>query len=270
MLRIVFVLVAVAGVPARGDDKSSAKRTDTSGEAQQVYLIGQASADITPDYPVRLNGFGFRRAESEGVRQRIYAKALAIRIPNGEPVLVIAADTLCIPDSLAERLAGRLKERAGVPRERIAFTATHTHTAPMIGDVAPTIFGVPIPDDHQRHIDRYSREFEDALEKVAMAAIADQKPAHLSYGIGNVGFAVNRRTKGGPVDHDLPMLIARGTDGSLLAVWASYACHCVTLSENKISGDWAGYAQAIIEREHRGAIASSQLAVAPTLILHPV
>ncbi|HSG71635.1 MAG TPA: hypothetical protein VLA12_14535, partial [Planctomycetaceae bacterium] len=42
------------------------------------WTVGVATVDITPDYPVRLNGFGFRREESEGVRQRIHAKALAI------------------------------------------------------------------------------------------------------------------------------------------------------------------------------------------------
>ena len=30
--------------------------------------IGVAARDITPDYPVRLNGFGFRRDESSGVK----------------------------------------------------------------------------------------------------------------------------------------------------------------------------------------------------------
>ena len=70
------------------------------------------------------------------MRQRIYAKAWRSADKQDKPVLLITADTLCIPDSLAERLAARLKEKAGVPRERIAFTATHTHTAPMIRDVA--------------------------------------------------------------------------------------------------------------------------------------
>ena len=39
------------------------------------------------------------------------------------------------------------------------------------------------------------------------------------------------------------------------ALYISYACHCVTLSINRISGDWAGYAQAAIEKNHPGAVA---------------
>ena len=102
---------------------------------------------------------------------------------------------------------------------------------------------MPIPDEHQQHIDRYSREFEEALEKVAMAALADRTPARLVLRRRQRRLRANRRTKGGPVDHDLPVLVVKGTDGKLLAIWTSYACHCVTLSDNKISGDWAGYAQ---------------------------
>jgi neutral/alkaline ceramidase-like enzyme len=247
-LRFTLILIVLASVPALADDTSQKGPNAT-------YLIGRATVDITPDYQVRLNGFGFRRTESEGIRHRILVKALAIRRENDQPVLLITADTLCIPDSLASRVATRLKDKVGLPRERIAFTATHTHTAPMIRDVSPTIFSTPIPAEHQEHIDRYSGEFEAAVEKAAVTALTEQTPARLFHGVGNVGFAINRRTKGGPVDHELPVLVAKGTGGELLGVWAAYACHCVTLSDNKISGDWAGYAHALIEREHPGATA---------------
>src|SRR5881394_3979682 len=51
--------------------------------------VGVAKVDITPDYPVRLSGFGFRRTESEGVTQRIWAKALALNNEGGEPAVLI-------------------------------------------------------------------------------------------------------------------------------------------------------------------------------------
>src|SRR5262249_21780163 len=98
-------------------------------------------------------------------------------------------------------------------------------------------------------------ELTDDVEKVALAALKAQRPARLSYGIGTVKFAVNRRTRGGPVDHDLPVLVARDLKGKVRAVWVTYACHCVTLSNNKISGDWAGFAQDMIEDDHPGAVA---------------
>lgn len=217
--------------------------------------VGAARVDITPEYAVRLSGFGFRRAESEGVTQRIWAKALAFMDAEEGPAVLIAADNLCVPDEIFQEVARRLAGPLKLKRERLAITVTHTHTAPMLKGVAPTLFGTNIPAEHQENIDRYTREFVDALERVALAAAKAAAPAKLEVGIGTVGFAVNRRTKGGPVDHDLPLLEVRAPDGKLRAVWFSYACHCVTLSHNKVSGDWAGYAQEAVEADHGGCVA---------------
>src|SRR5207302_1083419 len=174
---------------------------------------------------------GFRRTESEGVTQRIWAKALAVGADN--PAVLIAVENCGVPARLTEEVAKRLAKNAGMKRERLAVTSTHTHTAPMLSGVLATLFSQPIPDEHQKHIDRYSAELTDRLEQVALAALAARQPARLSWGIGQVTFAKNRRPIGGPVDHDLPVLVVRGLQGAVRAVYVNYACHCVTLSNNK-------------------------------------
>jgi putative membrane-bound dehydrogenase-like protein len=221
----------------------------------QEHNVGVASIDITPDYPVRLSGFGFRREPSEGVMQRIWAKALVIADSERGPAVLITTDNLGVPNEITQTVAERLASKIGLRRERLTITATHTHTAPMLRGVAPTLFGMDIPDEHQAAIDRYTHEFTDKLVEVAIAAAKDMKPGRLDWGVGNLGFALNRRTQGGPVDHDLPALVVRSPDGKVRAVWFSYACHCVTMSNNKLGGDWAGFAQMEIERDYPGAIA---------------
>ena len=74
----------------------------------------------------------------------------------------------------------------------------------------------------------------------------------LTWNVGELGFAKNRRTEGGPVDHSLPVMQITNADGELRVVWASYACHCTTLagSDNHICGDWAGFAQEMIQKAH--------------------
>lgn len=256
--RIILVALAVVG-------------TTHFAIAEPGYRAGVAAVDITPDYPVRLSGFGFRRAESEGVTQRIWAKALALQPvgADGRPgpaAVLMTVDNLGVPGSMTRGVAIRLQEKAKLDPARLAVTSTHTHTAPMLTNVAPTLFGTPIPPEHQERIDRYTRELADNLEQAALAALADLKPAKLEFGVGEVGFAINRRTAGGPVDHDLPVLVVRAPDddddddgggggggGTLRAVYVSYACHCVTLSNNKISGDWAGYVQTAFAKSHPDA-----------------
>ena len=226
-----------------------------SVSSDERYQAGASKVDVTPDYPIRLNGFGFRRAESEGVTQRIWAKALAIRQGEEPPVVLITLDNLGVRMALVDEVAARLQTKHRIPRERVVLTFSHSHTAPKVNGASDNIFSQPIPAPHQAHIDRYTRELIDWIERAAELALQDQQPATLEWTVGQVGFAANRRPRGGPVDHDLPLLVVRDAAGQPKAIYVSYACHCVTLSHNQISGDWAGYAQAGIERRFPGCVA---------------
>ena len=77
------------------------------------------------------------------------------------------------------RFAGKVKP------ERLAITATHTHTGPMLKGANVTLFGTPIPKEHLANIDKYTVEFLDKLEKAGLDALAKREPAKLSYAIGN-------------------------------------------------------------------------------------
>jgi hypothetical protein len=51
------------------------------------------------------------------------------------------------------------------------------------------------------------------------------------------------------------VLAARDANGAVRAVWANYACHCTTVGgRNRISGDWAGFANTWIEKEFGNAV----------------
>lgn len=228
-------------------------------------LVGVTQVDLTPEYPVRLNGYGGRRAEFEGVAQRIRAKALAIGSDAEGPFVLLTVDNCGVPEWIRAELLKRLAKQR-VTSERFAICSSHTHSAPMLNGLLPTIFGVPIPPDHQRNIDRYTREFTDKLEQVALAALADRKPSSLAWTKGEVAFAKNRRKPSptgfqnaenpdGPVDHELPLLRVTSPEGILRAVLVNYACHCTTSGLNKIHADWAGSAQLAIEKAHPGVVA---------------
>ena len=73
---------------------------------------------------------------------------------------------LGIPADIRDELAQRFAKKADLKPERLAITATHTHTGPMLKGANPTLFGVPIPKEHLDHIDHYTTEFLDKLEQV--------------------------------------------------------------------------------------------------------
>ena len=259
-LVLILVLAGSACASAPG------ARAERTGEA--ALAVGFAAVDITPHEPIRLTGYGNRRTPHEGVRQRLRAKALAFGGDGEPPSVLITADLIGVPREMSEEVARRLRA-AGLERAHVAIAATHTHTGPAIHGVLPFIFGAPLSGDEAQAVARYSRRLTDALEGVARAALADRRPAVVSWGQGRVGFAANRRVlKGGgwtgfgvqadgPVDHDLPVLAVHAPDGALRGVLVNYACHATTLEgrENFVHGDWPGAAQAAIEERHPGAVA---------------
>ncbi len=236
-----------------------AHNTMAAADEGPPVAIGAARVEITPDGPIRLSGYLARDAESKGVERPIWAKALAIGADgvNPGPAILVAVDNLGVPESITAEVAERLHRRAGLVPDRLSIGSSHTHCAPCLTGVAPNIFGKPIPADQQARIDRYTRTLVDKLERVCLDALADRKPGRLAWSQGQAGFAANRRTRGGPVDHALPVLKATAADGTLRAVVLNYACHCTTIdpSVNLVDGDWAGYAQASIEADHPDCVA---------------
>ena len=149
----------------------------------------------------------------------------------------------------------------GIPRERFVVASSHTHSAPSVAGAAVNIFSRKLPEREQATIDRYTRELTDHIEEAGLAALKARRPGRLSWSQGRVGFAANRRTKGGPVDHALPVLRVTDPDGQVRGFLINYACHCTTVDpkENTISGDWAGFAQEAVEHDHPGAIAMTAI-----------
>jgi len=227
-----------------------------SAQDETGWHAGAATKDITPDYPVRLSGYGGRTAEFEKVAQRLHASALAMRWQDGPPALIVTVDNCGVPATVRTDVLKRLAA-AGAPvaDERFALHSTHTHCAPMLKGVLPFLFGADLPADQQERVDRYTEDLTASIVKIVREALQSMQPARLDWSQGKLYFAFNRRLKSGtglqnaqnfngPVDRALPVLRVRSADGKkLIATHASYACHCTTLGINEIHGDWAGLAR---------------------------
>src|SRR5690625_971219 len=221
----------------------------------RLLSIGVAKIDITPDYPVRLSGYGVRTTEYEGIDLRLWAKAMAFGDEDSGISVLVTVDNTGVPGTITEAVFKTLAEQTPLKRENFVVASTHTHAAPMLTGVLPFLCSADIPPEHQERIDRYTEELTENLIEVSLAALADREPALLAWTEGEVRFAKNRREADGPVDHSLPVLTVHSPEGNLRGVLANYACHCTTLQYNRIHGDWAGVAQKLIEENHPGSIA---------------
>src|SRR5690348_388448 len=150
---VLAVTTLAAGVllhPTRG----------TAGE-QPLYEIGAAKIDITPSYPIRLCGYAVRKTESQGVAQHLYAKALVIgsdKDPNG-PAILLTVDNTGVPAAIRNEVLARLqKKNSRIRDDHFALCSSHSHTAPCLAGNLPTLFGEPLPPEHEAHVQRYTRE----------------------------------------------------------------------------------------------------------------
>jgi hypothetical protein len=178
----------------------------------------------------------------------------------------VTTDLLGLPRSLTSEVSEHANKSYGLRRGQILFNSSHTHTGPV---VKSSLAGAYQLDATQTAlIDEYTRRLKDGLLKVIGEAVRDLSPARLAYARSTAPFAVNRRqfTAGGVVigvnpegvaDREVPTLRVESEGGTLRGVVFGYACHNTTMTGEfyQFSGDYAGFAQAAVERAHPGATA---------------
>ncbi|MFB3826659.1 MAG: neutral/alkaline non-lysosomal ceramidase N-terminal domain-containing protein [Bryobacteraceae bacterium] len=220
--------------------------------AHGQWKAGVAKADITPREPIWMSGFASRTKPSEGVRQKLWVKALAIEDGAGRTSVIVTADIIGWTREMAESVASR----GGVPRERLVLSASHTHSGPVGGQLGRP--GYVLEEKYAAAVRRYLPFLLDATVDTIGRAVRGMTPATLHWGQGLAGIAVNRRRAvhrawPGPVDQDVPVLAVKSPAGELRAVVAGYACHATVLNDYQIGGDWPGCFKEVYEQWHPGA-----------------
>ncbi len=264
MQRRQFLGVVAATPLAAALAAQNAQTSQTDPAA--TWKFGLAKAKITPQKPMWLAGYADRKKPSEGVLHDIWVKALALEDAQGQTSVLITSDLLGFPQALYDGLCKKIESRTGLDRGHVMFTVSHTHTGPVLDKALFDIY--PLDDAQKKLVEEYTQELEGKVVDTVVKAMADRRPATLWAGEGRATFAVNRRnnpeasvpeilSKGGklkgPSDHEVPVLAVRSPQGELLAVVCGYSCHCTTLSDFKWSGDYAGFAQLALEKNHPGA-----------------
>jgi hypothetical protein len=233
------------------------------------WKAGLARRAITPQEPMRMAGYAGRDKPFDSVLHDLWAKAVAFEDESGTRVVLVCVDLIGLTTKFCDEIGARVTERWGVPRANLVFSASHTHSGPMLADVIEVMMW-GVEDEHKNRIENYTRQLSDTLTEIIGEALENLEPASLNFGSGQAMFAVNRRTPTangfanayyptGPSDFDVPVLQVLSPDGATRAVICDYACHTTTLSGQLISGDWAGFAQLELEEKIPGAQAMVML-----------
>jgi hypothetical protein len=154
--------------------------------------VGVASIDITPEGPIRLAGYGARvKTESDGVLQKLHAKAMAFGSDTENASVLITVDLVGITWPLTSKLADQLAKKAGIQPGHLVICASHTHGGPEIGNLLnilqyrPSYFSDSLLAlDQLDHIAEYREQLSLKLEEVALAALKNRKPSLVAWGQG--------------------------------------------------------------------------------------
>ncbi len=227
-----------------------------------TWKVGLAQVKITPERPVVMSGYAGRTKPFAKVAADLYAKAMVLEDADGHRGVIVTSDLLGFPADVAEPICARIQKKTGLKRKQILLNSSHTHAGPALRLKAPA--KDEAGGEAFRSVE-YTRQLQDRVVEVVVQALGRLEPARLSWGGGVIDFAMNRREftpKGiilgvnprGLTDRGVPVLRVDGADGKLRAVLFGAAVHGTTLTQNnyELCGDFAGFAQAYVEKQLPG------------------
>ena len=261
-------IAVIAGTTVLGKlPFAAAQQKSLQNEELSAWKAGVARRVITPETSVWLAGYGTKRPP-DGKLHDLWMKALALEDDAGNRAILITSDFQGVPKSMSDRVFEQLQKLHDLQRHQIMFTFSHNHCGPRLGDDLVDYY--PVDAAQVELVEQYTSLMVTRAVELVAEALEKLAPAQIQFGEGRATFAVNRRNnveaevpamlaKGqplaGPVDHTVPVLKVSRQDGQLDVVLFGYACHPTTLSFLTWCGDYPGFAQLEIEREHPGATA---------------
>lgn len=248
LLPLLFLLAPLSLVLTLAQTEEAAPSSPLKAGAAQVI--------ITPEKNMWMAGYAARKKPAEGKAQDLFAKALALEDENGQRLVIVTTDLIGILPSLRASIEQKAAAAHRLPPESLLLNASHTHSGPEYR----------LREGREQEALDYTAFLETKLMAVIAAALADLKPAQVSWNRARCGFAMNRRlptaagyknapNPDGPVDHEVPALQVRAPDGGQRAVLFGYACHNTCLGDYEYCGDYAGYAQEYLQQNRPGFIA---------------
>ncbi len=232
-----------------------------------AWKAGVAKSIVTPETGVWLAGYGSKRPP-DGKLHDLWMKALALEDPQGNRVVLVTSDFQGVPKEMSDQVFDRLKKQLKLQRQQVMVTFSHNHCGPRLG--LDLVDYYPIETEQVKLVDEYTARMETRMVEMIAESLTMLRPATLQIGEGRADFAVNRRNNReadvpdllakeiplkGPVDHAVPVMLVTGVDNKPIAILFGYACHPTTLNFTKWCGDYAGFAQIAIEKNHPGSLA---------------
>jgi len=225
---------------------------------------GAAMVDITPEMGIQLAGDIGRYRPTEEIRERLYARAVALE-SGGTLVCLLSLD-ICIANNYwANEIRRRASERFGIAPEAIILHITQNHAAPSLGHFIVSDECMLIPPDFpwlRGGDERYNEPTVTSTLCAIEQAFQRLQPVTIRTGRGVDGrVAFNRRfvmrdgsvkthpgncnpsvlQAEGPVDPEVGMMTLTAENGKDVAMFLHHTCHpCHGYPHRYVISDWPG------------------------------
>ena len=224
------------------------EQTDHLSLSEGLVSIGMARVNITPvaehDWdinatPLPLAGYGDRDGQpAQGLHDSLYVKVVVLKV-NEELLAILAADLLIIPPEVVAQTQAQLTTPDLLPREKIFYSATHTHSS--LGGwsshyVGEAFAGPPNP----AVINWLAGRFAKAID----LAIADIRPGRIAHGeFAAPGLVLNRLVGDLGTEHSTCSFLYAQQQQGRQAVIGIFDAHATTLSGDNLtfSSDYPAY-----------------------------
>jgi hypothetical protein len=161
---------------------------------KELY-IGISEVDVTPDFPVALNGqFEVRVAYSAETPLKACILALESR-EGGQSLdfaIMVSCDLVAIHNNLRDKVREAVQAKIpGLDVSKIFLTATHTHTAPVCEN--DPNFSYQLPKEIDDNIEKYFNFFVGRVSDAIVEAWKKRETGSVSWGLSHAVVAYNRR-----------------------------------------------------------------------------
>ena len=229
--------------------------------ADEMFLAGAATADLTPGDGVSLDGPIGKPGPVRGVHDPLTSRALVLKLAD-TVVLIVVNDMCMIDREVYDAAKKAVAKKTGIPVTHQLMAATHSHATPRVVRISTR------PPD-----EAYRTFVAERIAEAAAKAFANLAPAKIGFGsFSKPGLAACRRflceegsveanpfgetgerirsvagrsnaviRPAGPVDPEFSVLSVQHTDGQPLAVLGNFSVHyCGGYAGGLVSADYFG------------------------------
>lgn len=162
LLCLTLTLCMVLCLLACGTENTKETTDPNAGK----FLAGFGMFDISPMESVPLASYGdSSQRMSDGIKDRLQARALAVTDEEGQSLLFIVGDMSWCPEGLGKTIKSTLSAEFDIPQNHIILSGTHTHA------------GVDVSNGEKPSAGRYAVQYVEGMIEAARRAMADRLPA---------------------------------------------------------------------------------------------